>query len=105
MALVKSITGSYTLGFVLLAVVAAVCLIVLQRVDVANGRPVGRAGPPTNVHNVKKSPRCRDFFHVSRPDVIKCQFSPAVVRERMLCTLATTTTTTTTTDGGDDRRR
>jgi MFS transporter, NNP family, nitrate/nitrite transporter len=33
MALVKSLTGSYTLGFVLFAVVAAACLIVLQGFD------------------------------------------------------------------------
>ena len=33
MAVVKSLTGSYTLGFVLLAAVAALCLVVLVRLD------------------------------------------------------------------------
>ncbi len=33
MALVKGLTGSYTLGFVLLAAVAAACLVVLSRFD------------------------------------------------------------------------
>jgi NNP family nitrate/nitrite transporter-like MFS transporter len=42
MALVKSITGSYTIGFVLLAVVAAVCLVVLMRFD----RPRPSGGTP-----------------------------------------------------------
>jgi hypothetical protein len=33
MALVKTITGSYTIGFVLLATVAAACLLVLLAID------------------------------------------------------------------------
>ena len=33
MALVKSIWGSYTIGFVLLAAVAGVCLLVLTRIE------------------------------------------------------------------------
>jgi MFS transporter, NNP family, nitrate/nitrite transporter len=44
MALVKSLTGSYTLGFVLFAIVAGVCLAVLYRFD----RP--RAKPRRSVH-------------------------------------------------------
>jgi NNP family nitrate/nitrite transporter-like MFS transporter len=43
MALVKSLTGSYTLGFILLAAVAVACLIVLMALD----RP--RAEPPQPV--------------------------------------------------------
>jgi NNP family nitrate/nitrite transporter-like MFS transporter len=43
MALVKSLTGSYTLGFVLLAMAAAVCLVVLTSFD----RPRTRAAPGT----------------------------------------------------------
>jgi NNP family nitrate/nitrite transporter-like MFS transporter len=45
MALVKGITGSYTLGFVLLAAVAGACLIVLQRFDRPRTRDA-RVGPP-----------------------------------------------------------
>jgi MFS transporter, NNP family, nitrate/nitrite transporter len=41
MALVKSLTGSYALGFVLLAAVAATCLLVLLRI----GRPSVKPGP------------------------------------------------------------
>ena len=33
MAIVKSLSGSYALGFILLAVVAAICLIVLAAID------------------------------------------------------------------------
>jgi NNP family nitrate/nitrite transporter-like MFS transporter len=44
MALVKSITGSYTLGFVLLAAVAAICLLVLMRLDRPRLRPETRPG-------------------------------------------------------------
>jgi hypothetical protein len=51
MALVKSITGSYTLGFLLLAAVAVACLLVLmsfsrpraQRAARAQARPPGPA--------------------------------------------------------------
>lgn len=39
MAVVKGITGSYALGFVLFAVVAAACLIVLQRFDQPRAKP------------------------------------------------------------------
>ena len=39
MALVKSLTGGYALGFILLAVVALVCLLVLLRFERANGTP------------------------------------------------------------------
>ncbi len=42
MALVKSLTGSYTLGFVLLAGVAAICLIVLLSFDRPRARPAQR---------------------------------------------------------------
>ena len=48
MALVKSITGSYTLGFVLLALVAVACLIVLMRFDRPSAEPapsIGLGGP------------------------------------------------------------
>jgi hypothetical protein len=45
MALVKGITGSYTLGFLLLAAVAGACLIVLQRFDRPHARGA-RVGPP-----------------------------------------------------------
>jgi hypothetical protein len=54
MALVKSITGSYTLGFVLLAVVAAGCLAVLSSFDrpqakrARSGGGVRRTGPAPN---------------------------------------------------------
>lgn len=47
MATVKSLSGSYTLGFILLAVVAAVCLIVLAAIDRGTARPateLGRSG-------------------------------------------------------------
>ncbi len=48
MALVKSLTGSYTLGFILLAGVAAVCLLVvvqIERREPAQGVRVRRPGP------------------------------------------------------------
>jgi MFS transporter, NNP family, nitrate/nitrite transporter len=51
MALVKSLTHSYTLGFVLLAVVAVACLIVLHSFDRPHAKPergtmaTGRPGP------------------------------------------------------------
>jgi MFS transporter, NNP family, nitrate/nitrite transporter len=48
MALVKSLTGSYTLGFILLAGVAAVCLFVLLQIDrhePAQGVRVSQPGP------------------------------------------------------------
>jgi nitrate/nitrite transporter NarK len=41
MAIVKSLSGSYTLGFILLAIVAAICLLVIARID--------RATPPATV--------------------------------------------------------
>ncbi len=44
MALVKGVTGSYMLGFVLLAVVAGICLVVLQRFDRPRARPAQRSG-------------------------------------------------------------
>jgi NNP family nitrate/nitrite transporter-like MFS transporter len=37
MALVKGLTGSYTLGFVLLALVAVACLVVLMRLSPPGG--------------------------------------------------------------------
>jgi NNP family nitrate/nitrite transporter-like MFS transporter len=48
MAVVKSLTGSYTIGFVLLAAVALACLIVLMRFDRPRSKPapsVPRPGP------------------------------------------------------------
>jgi NNP family nitrate/nitrite transporter-like MFS transporter len=39
MAIVKSLTGSYTIGFVLLAAVALACLIVLMRFDRPRSKP------------------------------------------------------------------
>jgi NNP family nitrate/nitrite transporter-like MFS transporter len=48
MAIVKSLTGSYTIGFVLLAGVALACLIVLMRFDRPGHKPapsVSRPGP------------------------------------------------------------
>jgi MFS transporter, NNP family, nitrate/nitrite transporter len=48
MALVKSITGTYTLGFVLFAVVAAVCLIVLSRFDRPRAEPQPAGGSFTS---------------------------------------------------------
>ena len=55
MAVVKSATGSYTLGFILLAAVAVACLIVLQSFDRPGGRPaehvrVSRPGPAATDH-------------------------------------------------------
>ena len=47
MALVKSLTGSYTLGFLLLAAVAVVCLVVLMSFERTRARPtpsVARTG-------------------------------------------------------------
>jgi NNP family nitrate/nitrite transporter-like MFS transporter len=46
MALVKSITGSYTLGFVLLAAVAGICLIVLMSFDRPRADPAPSSGLP-----------------------------------------------------------
>ena len=54
MAIVKSLTGSYVLGFVLFAVVAVACLIVLESVGRTRAKPrknigLGRSGPtPTH---------------------------------------------------------
>jgi MFS transporter, NNP family, nitrate/nitrite transporter len=54
MAIVKSLTGSYVFGFVLLAVVAVACLIVLESFGRTRARPrknvgLGRSGPtPTH---------------------------------------------------------
>ena len=50
MALLRSLTGGYTLGFILLAAVAVGCLVVLLRFDPARPGPsrgvrVGRAAP------------------------------------------------------------
>jgi NNP family nitrate/nitrite transporter-like MFS transporter len=52
MALVKALTGSYTLGFLLLAAVAVVCLVVLMSFDRRSARPTARvaatgSGPAT----------------------------------------------------------
>jgi hypothetical protein len=44
MAIVKSLTGSYTLGFVLLAAVAAICLIVLANIDRSASQPTPELG-------------------------------------------------------------
>jgi MFS-type transporter involved in bile tolerance (Atg22 family) len=44
MALVKSITGSYALGFILIAAVAAICLVVLARVDRDTVKPAHKLG-------------------------------------------------------------
>jgi NNP family nitrate/nitrite transporter-like MFS transporter len=41
MAVVKSLTGSYALGFILLSLVALACLLVLMGVNRPRGRPVG----------------------------------------------------------------
>jgi NNP family nitrate/nitrite transporter-like MFS transporter len=50
MVIVKSLTGTYTLGFVLLALVAALCLIVLMSFDRrpkhALGAPGSKPGRP-----------------------------------------------------------
>jgi len=43
MALVKTLTGSYTIGFILLATVAVVCLIVLMTFDRPRAKPSGSA--------------------------------------------------------------
>ena len=45
MALVKSVTGSYALGFILFAAVAVACLIVLSRLDRPHGESRADAGP------------------------------------------------------------
>jgi len=55
MALVKSLTGSYTLGFVLLAVVAAACLVVLQSFD--RPRPGPQRRPKLSQSGPAASPR------------------------------------------------
>ena len=44
MAIVKSLTGSYTLGFILLAIVAAICLIVLAIIDRGTPQPTTQLG-------------------------------------------------------------
>jgi MFS transporter, NNP family, nitrate/nitrite transporter len=44
MAIVKSLTGTYTLGFVLLAGVAAICLIVLAAIDRGTPQPTTQLG-------------------------------------------------------------
>jgi len=43
MALVKTLTGNYTLGFILLAGAATACLLVLFGIDRAGGKPTARA--------------------------------------------------------------
>jgi hypothetical protein len=40
MAIVKSVSGSYALGFVLLAAVAAICLIVLGSINRSTPEPI-----------------------------------------------------------------
>src|SRR5205085_10751193 len=47
MALVKSLTGSYALGFVLLAIVAVLCLVVLIRLDHT---------PPADARTIAREP-------------------------------------------------
>lgn len=50
MAFVKSLTGSYTLGFVLFAAVAVVCLVVLSGLDRPRGEsPSSADGRPLQV--------------------------------------------------------
>ncbi len=44
MALVKSITGGYALGFIQMAAVAAICLVVLPRVDRDTVKPAHKLG-------------------------------------------------------------
>jgi MFS transporter, NNP family, nitrate/nitrite transporter len=44
MAIVKSLTGSYALGFILLATVAAICLIVLAAIDRGTPQPATPRG-------------------------------------------------------------
>ena len=61
MAIVKSLSGSYTLGFVLLAIVAAICLIVLTIIDRGTPQPATEVNPvqagraPTTL----TTPQCR----------------------------------------------
>jgi NNP family nitrate/nitrite transporter-like MFS transporter len=45
MAVVKSLTGSYTIGFVLLAAVALACLVVLMRFDRPQSKPAAPSLP------------------------------------------------------------
>jgi hypothetical protein len=45
MALVKTLTGSYTIGFILLAAVAVACLIVLTSLDRPPPRRVAALDP------------------------------------------------------------
>jgi NNP family nitrate/nitrite transporter-like MFS transporter len=51
MALVKSLTGSYALGFVMFAVVAFACLVVVSALD----RPQAQQHDSTNVRPLKVS--------------------------------------------------
>jgi hypothetical protein len=44
MALVKSITGGYALGFIQMAAVAAICLVVHPRVDRDTVKPAHKLG-------------------------------------------------------------
>jgi hypothetical protein len=44
MAIAKSLSGSYTLGFNLLAIVAAICLIVLAAIGRGTAKPATRRG-------------------------------------------------------------
>ncbi len=44
MAIVKGLTGSYTLGFILLAIVSAICLLVLAIVDKGTPQPTTQLG-------------------------------------------------------------
>jgi MFS transporter, NNP family, nitrate/nitrite transporter len=44
MAIVKSLTGSYALGFILLAIVAVICLIVLAAIDRGTRQPTTQLG-------------------------------------------------------------
>jgi nitrate/nitrite transporter NarK len=44
-AIVKSLSGSYTLGFILLSIVAAICLIVVALIDRGTPQTTTQLGP------------------------------------------------------------
>ena len=54
MAIVKSLTGSYALGFILLAAVAAMCLIVLATID----RVARESSPNVEPHTTPGAAPC-----------------------------------------------
>ena len=67
MAIVKSLTGSYALGFILLAAVAAMCLIVLAAIDRAVPKSSPNLGPkdPNPPSRRRETRRPRPRLHAT----------------------------------------